>query len=71
VASGEYDVRYFYRDVESLVFHLKAAPWPESFDPARHWRPLDRFVEAHRTPRGIETNEHRTLLVVRKRDAPG
>jgi SAM-dependent methyltransferase len=71
VARGEYDVRYFFRDVESLVFFLKAAPFPEDFDPERHWRPLARFVEAHRTPRGIETNEHRTFLVARKPGAPG
>jgi SAM-dependent methyltransferase len=71
VASGEYEVRYFYRDVESLVFHLKAVLLPEPFDPERHWRPLAAFVAAHRTPRGLETNEHRTLLVVRKHDAPG
>jgi SAM-dependent methyltransferase len=71
VATGEYDVRYFYRDVESLVFHLKAAPWPEPFDPERHWRPLAAFVESHHTARGIETNEHRTLLIVRKHGEPG
>jgi SAM-dependent methyltransferase len=71
VVAGEYDVRYFYRDVASLVFHLKAAPWPEPFDPERHWRPLARFVESHRSLRGIETSEHRTLLVVRKSDVPG
>jgi SAM-dependent methyltransferase len=66
VASGEYDVPYFYRDVESLDFHLKAAPFPEDFDPQRHWRPLAQLVAARTAPRGIETNEHRTLLVVRK-----
>ena len=71
VARGEYDVPFFYRDVESLVFHLKAAPFPEAFDPRRHWRPLAQFVAARTAPRGIETNEHRTLLVVRKRAGPG
>ena len=55
---------------ELLVFHLKAAPWPEPFDPERHWLPLARLVDTHRTPRGIETNEHRTLLVVRKASEP-
>jgi SAM-dependent methyltransferase len=70
VAWGEYDVRYFFQDVASLVFFLKSAPFPEDFDPDRHWRPLAELVDAARTPRGIETNEHRTLLVARKLDAP-
>jgi SAM-dependent methyltransferase len=67
VARGEYDVRYWFLDVESFVFWLKAAPLPEEFDMEKHWRSVDRALEAYRTPKGIETNEHRELLIVQKR----
>ena len=66
VAQAEYDVRYFFLDVESLVFNLKAVPIPEDFDIEKHWRQLDRAIEENRTPRGLQTNEHRELLIVRK-----
>ncbi len=61
-----YDVPYFYSDVESLVFFLKSAPLPEEFDPNRHYPVVCKFIEENTTPRGIQTNEHRELLVVRK-----
>ena len=61
-----YDVPYVYRDVESLVFFLKSAPLPEEFDVDRHYQVVSGFLEANTTSRGITTNEHRELLVVRK-----
>lgn len=66
IAKAEYDVRYWFLDVPSLIFWLKAVPLPEPFDLQRHWEGVKRLVEAHGTARGIETNEHRELLIVRK-----
>jgi SAM-dependent methyltransferase len=63
---AEYDVRYWFLDVESLVFWLQAIPMPEDFDVERHWKQVDRIIAEHTTAKGIETNEHRELLVVRK-----
>ena len=61
---GEYDVGYRFLDVESFVFWLKAVPM--SFDPDRDWRQAREVVARYSSPRGIETNEHRELLIVRK-----
>jgi hypothetical protein len=36
------------------------------FDPERDWRHVREIITRYSTPRGIETNEHRELLVVRK-----
>lgn len=67
IARAEYDVRYWFRDVESLVFWLKAVPLPEDFDIEKHWRQVAQIITEYRTPKGIETNEHRELLIVQKR----
>lgn len=66
-ALAEYDVPYWFCDVESLVFWLKAVPLPEAFDMAKHWPSVNRVLAECTTPRGIETNEHRELLIVQKR----
>jgi SAM-dependent methyltransferase len=66
IALAEYDVRYWFCDVESLVFWLQAVPLPEDFDIEKHWRQVERISTAYRTPKGIETNEHRELLIVQK-----
>ncbi len=66
VARCEYDVRYWFCDVASLVFWLKAVPLPEPFDVEKHLPAINRILEKHSTPQGIETNEHRELLIVRK-----
>jgi SAM-dependent methyltransferase len=66
VARGEYDVRQYFLDVESLVFWLKAVPLPEEFDIERHWQGVNRIITDYGTDRGIETNEHRELLIARK-----
>jgi SAM-dependent methyltransferase len=63
---GEYDVPYTFLDVESFVFWLKAIPMPEDFDVERHWPQVNAILVHHQTPRGIVTNEHRELLIVRK-----
>ena len=67
IARAEYDVGYYFLDVESFVFWLKAAPLPEDFDVEKHWQQVDQLIKEYRTPRGIETNEHRELLIVQKR----
>jgi SAM-dependent methyltransferase len=65
-ARAEYDVPWFIKDVQSLVFFLTAPVWPEDFDPDRHAPGVARLLAERITPRGIETNEHRELLIVRK-----
>jgi len=66
VAMAEYNVGYWFSDVESLVFWLKSVPLPEPFDVEKHWEGVNRIVKKYSTPRGIETNEHRELLIVLK-----
>ncbi len=61
-----YNVCYWFLDIPSLLFWLKAVPLPEPFDPDRHWEAVNRVLATCATPRGIETNEHRDLLIVRK-----
>lgn len=67
VAQGEYNVRYYFTDLESFIFWLKWSPLPEDLDPNRHSKQVTRLLDQYRTPRGIETNEHRELLIVQKR----
>lgn len=69
-ATGEYDVRYWFLDVESLVFWMKAIGVQPELDIERHWRQVDEVIARYGTPEGIETNEHRELLIVRKGDIP-
>lgn len=69
VCTAEYDVRYWFLDVESLLFWLKAIPIPQDFDIEIHWRQVDQIITEYRTPKGIETNEHRELLIVQKQQA--
>ena len=66
VCTAEYDVGYRFLDVQSLIFLLKAVPIPEDFDIKKHWRQVDRIVTEFRTPKGIEANEHRELLIVQR-----
>lgn len=61
----EYDVGYAFENIDSLVFFLKAVPLPEAFDPARHADAVNRLLANNLSNRGIETTEHRELLVVR------
>jgi SAM-dependent methyltransferase len=62
----EYDVTQHFRDVAALVLFLKASPLPERFDPELHYEALCGLVRNYGGERGIETNAHRELLVVRK-----
>jgi SAM-dependent methyltransferase len=65
-AVAEYDVRYWLSDLDSFIFFLKAIPLPERFDPEAHWRAVNRAISDCGSPRGIQTNEHRQLLIVEK-----
>jgi hypothetical protein len=67
VCTAEYDVRYWFCDVESLLFWHKAIPMPEDFHVETHWRQVDKIIAEYSTPEGIETNEHRELLIAQKR----
>jgi SAM-dependent methyltransferase len=66
VCAAEYDVRYWFLDIESLLFWFQAIPMPEDFDIETHWRQVDRVMAEFSTPQGIETNEHRELLIVQR-----
>ena len=66
VCAAEYDVRYWFLDVESLLFWLQAIPMPEDFDIERHWQQVNHIIKEFSTPRGIESNEHRELLIVQR-----
>ncbi len=65
-ARGECDVSYWFLDVESLMFWLKHIGVQPELDLERQWRQVDEVIARYSTPEGIETNEHRELLVVRK-----
>ncbi len=66
IAQAEYDVPYWFKDVESFMFWLMAVPWPEPIELDKHWQNINRILETCQTERGIETNEHRGLLIAQK-----
>ena len=66
LAQGEYDVPYWFQDMASFMRWVMAVPWPEDIDLDKHWQYINRILETCQTERGIETNEHRGLLIVRK-----
>jgi SAM-dependent methyltransferase len=67
LAYEESNTRQYFHDVASLVLWLKASPLPEPFDPHTHADALTRLIADYGSERGIETNAHRELLVVKKR----
>lgn len=66
IASGEYDIPCWFTDISSFMFWLLAVPWPEEINLDRHWEKINRILETCQTERGIQTNEHRGLLIVQK-----
>ena len=66
VAQGEYDVKCWFQDLASFMFWLMAVPWPEDIELEQHWPNINRILETSTTNQGIETNEHRGLLIVQK-----
>ncbi len=66
LAQGEYDLPYWFQDMASFMRWVMAVPWPEEIDLDKHWQNINRILQTCQTERGIETNEHRGLLVVQK-----
>jgi ubiquinone/menaquinone biosynthesis C-methylase UbiE len=66
VALGEYDVKYWFKDIPSLMFWMMSVPWPEEIELEKHWQNINRILETSTSNRGIETNEHRGLLIAQK-----
>lgn len=71
VATGEYDVKYWVKDIESLVFWLKAIDLPPAFNIEAHGieahgEQVLRILGENTSSKGIATNEHRQLLIVQR-----
>jgi SAM-dependent methyltransferase len=66
VAQAEYNVPCWYYDLDSFMFWLMSVPWPEEIELEKHWQNINRVLETSQTERGIETNEHRGLLIVQQ-----
>jgi SAM-dependent methyltransferase len=62
----EYEVGHAFADLESLVLFLQNAPFPKQFDPEQHVDGINVLLQHHRSDRGIETTEHRELLIVER-----
>ncbi len=63
----EYDAVEYYRTVEDLIFLLKHAPIIRDFgEQAEDFAILERFVQEHRTKRGIRTNSKRFKIVAHR-----
>ncbi len=65
VSYGTYNVPYYFRDAASLLFWMQAVGVPPGFDIERDWQSVHYLLTEYMTPRGVETNEHRELLIVR------
>jgi SAM-dependent methyltransferase len=66
ITQAEYDVPYWFHDLESFLFWLMSVPFPEDIELQKHWQKINQILETSQTERGIETNEHRGLLIVQK-----
>lgn len=73
VAEGHYDVRYWVKDVPSLIFWFQAIAGanevPGDFSIAAHHGVINALIQQFGSDRGLETNEHRTLVIAQKPDA--
>ena len=59
------NVPYYFKDAASLLLWMQAVGVPPHFDIEEDWRSVDYLLTEYMTPRGVETNEHRELLIVR------
>lgn len=70
VTEAQYDVRYWVKDVPSLVFWFKAIAGanevPADFSIATHHDVVNTLIQQFGSERGLATNEHRTLVIARK-----
>lgn len=73
VAEGHYDVRYWVRDVPSIIFWFQAIAGanevPGDFSIATHHGVVNALIQRFGSHRGLETNEDRTLVIAQKPDA--
>jgi len=65
VSYATYNVPYYFKDAASLLLWMQAVGVPPHFDIEEDWRSVDYLLTEYMTPRGVETNEHRELLIVR------
>ncbi len=49
-----------------VILDAGANEVPAGFSIERDWQTVSRIIARYSTPRGIETNEHRTLLIAHK-----
>jgi SAM-dependent methyltransferase len=66
ITQAEYNVPFWFHDLESFMFWLMSVPWPDEIELQKHWQNISQILETSQTERGIETNEHRGLLIVQK-----
>ncbi len=74
VSICSYDVGYYVKDVASLLFWFKAirsrghaaSTIPEDFCVEKYYKQINNLITKYQTDRGIRTNEHRELLVIKK-----
>lgn len=66
VAAGKYDINYWVKDIESLIFWLKAVDLPENFNIEDHGQQLLQYIEEYSTLKGFLTNEAREFLIIQK-----
>lgn len=66
VATGKYNINYWVKDIESLIFWLKAVNLPENFNIEEHGKQLLQYIKQYSTPKGFLTNEAREFLIVQK-----
>ncbi len=65
VSYATYNVPYYFKDAASLLFWMQAVGVPPHFDIEQDWRSVDYLLTEYMTPRGVASNEHRELLIVR------
>lgn len=70
LSSAAYNVHYWVKDIPSLIFWFKAIAGgneiPKGFSIERDGHTVSRIIQRYSTAKGVQTNEHRTLVVVRK-----
>ena len=66
IAAGEYNISYWVKDIESLVFWLKAVNLPENFNVDKHGAQLMNYIKSNVTEKGFVTNESREFLIAKK-----
>ena len=74
VSVCSYNVNYYVKDVASLLFWFKAirsrghaaSAIPEDFNVEKYYQQVNNIITKYQTPKGLVTNEHRELLIIRK-----